>query len=112
LCWWKDFFGRRRKSIAPFLDAVIHITMPLEIALARRMIRDINRGPRKDDSQKARDHVETFCRRYIEHLRDLSVVASKHSTKTANLVIDGQKSMKEMTTDLKQYIESTFVERP
>ena len=105
----EDFFGRRRTLIGPYFDVVVHITMAPEIALARRLIRDINRGACNDDPKKARDHVESFCVRYIDHLRDLYLVAYKHSLETADLVLDGQKPMSEMAADLKQYLETKFV---
>jgi uridine kinase len=104
----EDFFGRRRTLIGPFFDVVVHITITPEIALARRLIRDINRGACKDDPKKARDHVESFCGRYIDHLRDLYLVAYKHSSETADIVIDGHKPMSEMVVDLKQYLETRF----
>lgn len=100
----EDFFGRKRTMLAPFFDLVVHVNIPPEIGLARRLLRDINRGPYKEDSIKARDYIEGFCGRYLDELRELYAVANKCSIDHADLTLDGTTPTKELTTQLLRFL--------
>jgi uridine kinase len=100
----EDFFGRKRTALAPFLTSVVYVNVPLEIALARRLLRDINRGPFKDDSQKARDYVASFCGRYLGELRELYVIANRYAAEDADLILDGMKPTDLLTREFLQFL--------
>jgi len=75
-------WGRQRAEIAPFIDFVVHIDIPLDVSLARRILRDAEHG---------RDPV-VFVRAYLaESLRDI-YAQQQQGRAHADLVLDGMQA--------------------
>ncbi|MDP9316915.1 MAG: hypothetical protein M3R24_39680 [Chloroflexota bacterium] len=72
-------WGRQRREIAPLIDFVVHIDIPLDISLARRLLRDADHG---------RDPL-AFVRAYLaEPIREIYVQQQKGAA-SADLIIVG-----------------------
>jgi uridine kinase len=93
-------FGRGRKAIAQFIDMSVAIDLPIEIALARRLLRDINTPDMIGNPEKARDHVESYCRRFLfESRRELILAGQQWALKDCDLVLDGMKPISALTAE-------------
>jgi uridine kinase len=93
-------FGRRRNAIAKYIDMVVTIDLPIDIALARRLLRDINTPDMANSAQKARDHVHSYCRRFLfESRRELILAGQRCALQSCDLVLDGTKPMSALTTE-------------
>jgi uridine kinase len=91
-------FGRGRRVIAQYIDMSVAIELPIEVALARRLLRDINTTDMLGAPQKARDHVESYCRRFLfESRRELILTGQRWALKDCDLVLNGTRPMAELT---------------
>ena len=94
-------FGRRRSVIAHYIDMVVTIDLPIDIALARRLLRDINTPDMTSSAQKARDHVDSYCRRFLfESRRELILAGQRCALQNCDLVLDGTKPVAALTAEL------------
>ncbi len=72
-------WGRQRAEIAPLIDYVVHIDIPLDVSLARRLFRDGQRGY----------DLLAYVRAYLEMpLRSIYLQMQKGAA-SADLVLDG-----------------------
>ncbi len=72
-------WGRQRCELAPLIDFVVHIDLPLDVSLARRLLRDADHG---------RDPL-AFVRAYLtEPIRDIYVQQQK-GVASADLILPG-----------------------
>jgi len=85
-------FGRGREAISRQIDFSIYVDTPLEIALARRLLRMADRiSPGKFDLT-----IEDHLRWYLRVGRDFYVAVEKSAQKTCDFIIDGTLSIDEM----------------
>ena len=92
-------FGRSRNAIAQYIDMVVTIDLPIDIALARRLLRDINTPDMVSSAEKARDHVHSYCRRFLfESRRELILAGQRCALQSCDLVLDGTKPMAALTS--------------
>jgi len=53
------------------------------------------------DAQKARDHVDSYCRKFLfESRRELILAGQQWALKDCDLVLDGTKPMAALTAEL------------
>ncbi len=72
-------WGRQRAELAPLIDYVVHIDIPLDVSLARRLFRDGQRGY----------DLFAYVRAYLEMpLRSIYLQMQKGAA-SADLVLDG-----------------------
>lgn len=85
-------FGRGRKIISGLIDFSIYIDTPLEIALARRLLRmsDLISQGKSDVT------IEEHLRWYLRVGRDFYLAVERSARKKCNLVVDGTLSTDEM----------------
>lgn len=77
-----DFpFGNRNRILAPYIDLTVYIKTPLDICLARKILRDTPNQP----TTAARDWAQT----YLEFARPIFLDHEDYVSATANLVLDG-----------------------
>jgi len=94
-------FGRARAAIAAYVDMAVAIDLPIDVALARRLLRDINTPDMTSSAQKARDHVDSYCRRFLfESRRELILAGQRWALQNCDLVLDGTKPMAALTAEL------------
>jgi uridine kinase len=73
----ETFFGRNQPTLAKIVDFVVCFNIPLEICMARRILRDI-RGISDEDEKRAGTinherivkHVHGYCSRYLDYTRN------------------------------------------
>jgi len=83
-----DFpFGYKNKTLKPFIDKVIYIKTPLDICLARQIIRDYQ--------DKSTDEIMSWMRTYLDFARPIFVDHEQFVSNDADLVMDGTLSLNE-----------------
>jgi uridine kinase len=99
-------FGRARAAVAEYVDMVAAVDLPIEVALARRLVRDINTPQMIADPQAARDHVDSYCRRFLfESRRELILAGQSWALKDCDLVLNGTKPVAALTAELLAALE-------
>jgi len=94
-------FGRARAAVAANVDMVVVIDLPIDVALARRLVRDINTPQMTADPPAARDHVDSYCRRFLfESRRELILAGQRWALKNCDLLLDGMKPMAALAAEL------------
>jgi uridine kinase len=90
-------FGRARRGMADLADFVVFIDLPLELALARRLLRDVTvrfrpRHPLATmrANERALEHVRHFLTDYLDDWRDAYAAVNRIALQQADLVIDGR----------------------
>ncbi len=73
--------GRLHAQTGKYIDLWIHIDVPLDVALARRTIRDFKRDPRSVHE------VLEELQHYLDHSRPMFF--TEEEKKGADLVVDG-----------------------
>ena len=83
-------FGRGRTDVAAQVDMSVAVDLPIDVALARRLVRDINTPQMTADPHAARDHVDSYCRRFLfESRRELILAGQRWALKNCDLILDG-----------------------
>lgn len=108
--------GRERAEMAPFIDFVVVIDTPLEIALTRRLLRDL--GPISlDNIGKASKeqlsegileivtYLEHYLSGYLYAGRDLYIAVQERAKENCDLLIDGRLSVDELTQQIASAVE-------
>lgn len=89
-------FGKLRRHMAGLIDFAIHIDVPIDVLLARRLLRRI------EEERERPDLVERLERDLKHHLalgHDLDILGSAAMKKVADFVVDGTKSVNEIAED-------------
>ncbi len=89
---WTTPFDYRHYLIGPYIGYAIFIDTPLDIALARRLLRDYGNG----DEKKLLADMQY----YLNHGRQAYINGSAAGRAKADLVIDGSRSVAEMVKEL------------
>ncbi len=87
-------FGRDHPRFAKMIDLSVFIDTPLDIAMARRILRDCtleSGAPAEVRLKKLRDEIV----HYLEKSRHVYLESCKHKD-TSDLVLDGCRSLEEM----------------
>lgn len=92
-------FGRRQKQIAGFIDFCVYIDTPLDIALARRILRDYSMQGQTDSILKELDvylHNRSayFYSQAVNKDADLTVDGSLSTDEITDKIIEGIKEIK------------------
>jgi uridine kinase len=81
-------FGRSRPEFAALIDFVAVIDTPLEVALARRLLRELRCGEKSEPGGPSSRHID-FLEGYLKGFRDLYVAVQRLAVQQADVVIDG-----------------------
>ena len=84
-------FGRERTVMKDVIDFVIAIDAPLEIALARRLLRIAERPDFLDHLEEQSRAMLSYVRDYLHIGRELYIAINEQVRKHCDLVLDGMK---------------------
>ncbi len=93
-------FGRQRRETASVLDLVAFIKIPLDIDLARRLVRDIQEEYCEVPSSEALAMVEEFLQSYLGGLRAAYDTINRSASEGADVVLDGLRPVEELAEDV------------
>lgn len=86
----EDPFGRARREMAPGIDFSAYLELPMEIALARKLRRDLAEAARELGAQGALDRAGEFFEEYLEGRgRDGYLAGNQRARESCDLVLDG-----------------------
>lgn len=91
-------FAYCHKALSEYIDCAIFIDTPLDIAMARRILRDMNNATGED----IRNDLEI----YLKYVRIAYVQMLKDILPSSDYVIDGTKELLEKTDEIKKIILS------
>jgi|APSaa5957512622_1039677.scaffolds.fasta_scaffold08754_2 uridine kinase len=116
-------YGRSRHDVAPYIDFVAGIYLPLEVALSRRLLRDKEwiLHPSFNPGKSAEEHLErlqNYLSGYLSqwnedpNLRCLYNSLNDCAKNNSNLVLDGLKKPDDLADGLEQAIRNRFDDIP
>lgn len=77
-----DFpFGYKNKILKPYIDKVVYVKTPLDVCLARQIMRDY--------SDKSTAEIITWVKTYLDFARPIFVDHNNFVSEDADLIIDG-----------------------
>jgi len=82
-------FGRERDEIADMIDFVVCIDLPLEIALARKLLRMLGFFLAEQTAEAFAKHMQFFLPWYLESGRDLYATVQLRVLRHCDLIVDG-----------------------
>ncbi|MBX3709999.1 MAG: AAA family ATPase [Gammaproteobacteria bacterium] len=88
--------GRCHPQTGKFIDICVHIEVPLDISLCRRLLRDFR------ENKKAKEELLAELEYYLSHSRPLFFDDDLKGN--ADLVIDGMLSTEEQIKRIKEYL--------
>jgi uridine kinase len=85
--------GRAHAASATLIDFMVYVDTPLDVAMARRILRDLERAREED----AIAHLDDLRSDLIGHLNGArEIYAHQQAAATSDLVLDGQLSLDEL----------------
>jgi uridine kinase len=81
-------FGRARREMAPLIDLAIHLEVPLDIALGRRILRAIRKDEATNHAELVAD-IEGQMQAFLGGGRDAYQAIDRSALDSADLVLDG-----------------------
>ena len=108
--------GREREEMARLIDFVVVIETPLEIALARRLSRDLalislaeiekaTKEQLADGIVKIVTYMKDYLDEYLDAGRDLYMAVQERAKATSDLILDGSLTVEEMAERLVTAVE-------
>lgn len=97
-------FGRRHPRFADLIDFAVFIDTPLDVAMARRILRDYS-GDRQDSSEKALGHLRNELNHYLAKARHPYLDAYKDKG-SSDLILDGWRNLGDLKTEVLTRINS------
>ena len=90
-------FAYRHRQIAPYIDVAFFIDTPLDVALARRVLRDMGGASGEEIRADLRMYLDFARPAYLQMVKDI-LPSSDH-------VIDGMKMPEEIAAEIKAVIQ-------
>jgi len=87
-------FGKMRREMAGLIDLAIHIDVPPDVLLARRLLRRIEEEDATTDKLESDLHYHLMTGRHIDAL------ATAAEKRDADVVVDGTKSVDDIAADV------------
>jgi len=91
-------FGRSRSELSPLIDLAVFIDVPADVAMARRLLRDIDTS--RDEPARLIGALDVQLKAYLAAGRDAYFAASGAARQSADLVLDGMQSMDALAATL------------
>lgn len=99
-------FGRRRRGMDALVDFVVCIDIPLEIALARRILRELGEAISRKETvayaERLRDHL---CWYLHESGREMYFGVNENAKENCDLVVDGTKGVDELASEVVRHVK-------
>lgn len=100
-------FGYRNLSVGKYIDFAVFVDTPLDIALARRIIRDYtNRSADRNKIEVNLTTVENEMRFYLEHSRPTYTRMPETQKPFSNLIVDGTKTPDDIAHEIMSFIKT------
>jgi uridine kinase len=97
----EDPFGRARQEMAPIIDFVAYVDLPLEVAMMRKLRREVNGAARDSGSQAALDTLNQFLAEFVDGpLREAYLAANKSARESCDLVVDGMRPLDDLVQEI------------
>jgi len=103
--------GRAHSASAKFIDLLLWIDVPLDIALARKIgefTGDILKGEKPEALRDRLLWIDQYLEGYLAVVRDVLTVQGNKVGKDADVVIDGQQALADMTEEAVKEIVKRF----
>ena len=107
LVFIEEPFGRARGSIGPMVDLGLHIHLPLNVALARRLVRDLVPSAGAMDPS-ATEELRSYLMTYLKHGAAAYQLIDALAAAAADVVLDGLLDPGQL---LQQSVEEVAVRR-
>ena len=91
-------FAYCHETLSKYIDCAIFIDTPLDIAMARRILRDMNNATGEEIRQDLEMYLKYARVAYVQMLKDV--------LPSSDYVIDGTKELEEKTNEIKKIILS------
>jgi uridine kinase len=101
-------FGRERQEMAPLIDFVAVIDLPLEIALARRIRRTIGMGVEQWSAEQVLKHVDSYLKSYIELGSSLYGTVNTRALASCDLAVDGRKPVEQLAEQIADVVRTHY----
>jgi uridine kinase len=102
-------FGRERQEIAPLIDFVVVIDVPLEIALARRIRRTFSVGLEQWSAEQLLKHVDSYLDDYIAFGSTLYGAVNSRALASCDLAVDGRQPVEQLAEQITTAVRSRFL---
>lgn len=97
----EDPFGRARREMAPSIDFVVYLDLPIDVAMARKLRREVNGTARDDGLQAALDCLNEFLTGFLEgSWRELYLAANRSARESCDLVLDGMRPLEDLAREI------------
>lgn len=80
-------FGRGREGMADLIDFVVCIDIPLEVALARRLLEGIQQA--RSSTDETLKHVNEYLSQYLMGVRDLYKIINSKVLSDCDVILNG-----------------------
>ena len=97
-------FGRRHPRFADIIDLDVFIDTPLDVAMARRILRDYS-GDSQKSSEEALEHLRGELTHYLAKARHPYLDTDK-GKEVSDLILDGWRSLEDLKTEVLAWIDS------
>lgn len=98
-------FGRMRKEMAGLIDLAVHIDVPADVLLARRLLRRLSEE-REQFGERLLDQLQDDLRHHIAAGRLLEMRGSIVARDAADLVLEGTASIDELSGRVVEAVKS------
>ena len=97
----EDPFGRARREMAPGIDFSAYLDLPMEVALARKLRRDLAGAARELGAQGALDRASLFFEEYLEGRgREAYLAGNRRARESCDLVLDGMLPLEPLAREI------------
>ena len=103
----EDPFGRSRREMAPSVDYVVYLDIPLDLAMIRKIRRDISRFTPESGSSEVLKWINDFCEWYLEgSLREAYQAGNESARASADLVLDAMRPLDDLAREIVSRVEN------
>jgi uridine kinase len=103
--------GREAASLAPFVDLLVWVDVPLDVALARKvkeLVGGFRRENRPDQVAKRLGWLEQYLENYLGIVRDVLAIQQDRVAAHADLVLQGMRSLEAIAHEAAEEIRRRF----
>ena len=103
-------FGRDHPRFRDVIDLSVYVDTPLDMAMARRIVRDHQALPGESPSQLA-DRLRAEMLYYVEKGRHVYLDTERHKG-NSDLILDGRQSLEDLSVQLLAHIRTRLSLKP
>src|SRR5262249_61664554 len=93
--------GRPRRGMRPFMDVAAYIALPLEVAMMRKLRREVNWNVRERGPQAGIDRLNGFFEEFLDGpVREAYLAANRSARESADIILDGQQPLDELAAQI------------